>query len=301
MAMEHPEETGILKIPPKVLRVRSLKRRRITDVLVKYLSTLGALVGLFFLCWILYEVALRGLSSLNWAFFTQTPTPPGIAGGGLANAIVGTALITLLSAVIGIPLGILAGVYLAEFGRGSRWAAAVRSITNIMIGVPSIIAGIFVYTLVVAPTKTFSGLAGAISLAVIMLPVVVRTTEDMLNLVPNSLRESGLAIGVSRWRVTLQLVFRAAKSGLITGVLLAVARVSGETAPLLFTALNSPYWMHSFREPTANLTVTIFNYAMSPYSDWQAKAWAASLLIAAGVLALTLFARIALKAEARSR
>lgn len=279
----------------KALEKRSIKKRYIVDLLIKAISTAGGLIGLFFLTWILYEVILRGLSSLNFAFFTQLPTPPGIVGGGLANAITGTLLITLLAALLGTPLGILAGVFLAEFGKGSRLASVVRFVTNILIGVPSIIVGIFVYTLIVAPMKTFSGLSGAISLAVIMLPVVVRTTEDILNLVPNSLRESGLAIGASRWRVTMQLVFRAAKSGLLTGVLLAVARVSGETAPLLFTALNSPYWMHSLTEPTANLTVTIFNYAMSPYPDWQTKAWGASLLIMAGVLTLSIIARLAVR------
>jgi len=197
--------------------------------------------------------------------------------------------------MLGTPIGILAGIFLAEFGKGSRLALVIHSITNILIGVPSIIVGVFVYTLVVEPMKTFSGIAGAISLAIIMLPVVVRTTEDILKLVPNSLRESGLAIGASRWQVTLQLVFRTAKSGLLTGVLLAVARVSGETAPLLFTAMNSPYWMGSLTEPTSNLTVTIFNYAMSPYPDWQAKAWGASLLIMAGVLTLSIISRLAFR------
>ncbi len=279
----------------KTLEKRSIKKRQFVDRVVKILSMTGGLVGLFFLTWILYEVVLRGISSLNPAFFTQLPTPPGTGGGGLANAIIGTVLITLLAAMLGTPIGILAGIFLAEFGKGSRLALVIHSITNILIGVPSIIVGVFVYTLVVEPMKTFSGIAGAISLAIIMLPVVVRTTEDILKLVPNSLRESGLAIGASRWQVTLQLVFRTAKSGLLTGVLLAVARVSGETAPLLFTAMNSPYWMGSLTEPTSNLTVTIFNYAMSPYPDWQAKAWGASLLIMAGVLTLSIISRLAFR------
>ncbi len=274
------------------LHIRPLKRRHITDYTVKVISTVGALVGLFFLTWILYEVTLRGLMALNWAFFTELPSPPGVTGGGVANAILGTVIITILAAIMGTPLGILAGVFLAEFGKGSKFSSLVRFMTNILIGVPSIIVGVFVYTLIVAPMKSFSGLAGAVSLAIIMLPVIVRTTEDMLNMVPNSLRESGLALGVSRWQVTLQIVFKAARSGMLTGILLAVARVSGETAPLLFTAMNSSYWLTSLNEPTANLTVTIFNYAMSPYADWQAKAWGASLLIMAAVLALNIFARL---------
>jgi len=276
------------------LEKRSLANRKRLDFSIKAISTLGALIGLFFLIWILYEVLLRGLSSFNWAFFTQLPSPPGMAGGGVANGILGTLLITLIAAVLGTPVGILGGVYLAEFGKGSKIAGTIRSITNLLIGVPSIIVGVFVYTIMVAPMKSFSGLAGAVSLAVIMLPVVVRTTDDMLNMVPNALRESALALGATRKQTTLGIVFRAAKSGMLTGVLLAVARVSGETAPLLFTALNSSYWINSIMQPTANLTVTIFNYAMSPYDDWIAKAWGASLLIMLAVLALSIVARIAI-------
>ncbi len=275
-----------------VLPRRSRRRREITDRTIKVLSVLGALLGLFFLCWILYEVVLRGFSSLNWAFFTRLPTPPGVGGGGLVNAITGTLLITLTAALLGTPVGILAGVYLAEFGRGNRFSQVIRFITNLLIGVPSIVVGVFVYTLLVVPMNRFTGFAGAVSLAVIMFPVVVRTTEDVLSMVPDSLRESALALGAARWRVTLQLVFRAARSGLLTGILLSIARVSGETAPLLFTALNSSYWMKSLMEPTANLTVTIFNYAMSPYEDWQAKAWGASLLIMAAVLVLSVSSRL---------
>jgi phosphate transport system permease protein len=218
----------------------------------------------------------------------------------LANAIVGTLLITAMGAVIGTPIGILAGVYLAEYGKGTKIASAIRFVTNILIGVPSIIVGVFVYALVVMPSKTFSAHAGAASLAIIMLPVVVRTTEDMLNMVPSSLREAGLSLGAPNWKVILNIVFRAARGGLLTGVLLAIARVSGETAPLLFTALNSTYWMNSLNEPIANLTVTIFNYAMSPYADWKSQAWGASLLIMAGVLLLNILARLAFKERRRT-
>jgi phosphate transport system permease protein len=240
-------------------------------------------------------VLTRGLGALNWSFFTQLPAPPGVPGGGLANALVGTLALTLLATFLGVPVGLLAGVYLGEFGQQSRLAHATRFAANVLMGVPSIIIGVFVYTLVVIPLGRFSGYAGALALALIMLPIVARTTEDMLRLVPDALREAGLALGAPRWRITLAIVFRAARAGLITGVCLAVARVSGETAPLLFTALNSPYWPHSLGEPTPNLTVTIFNYAMSPYPDWQRMAWGASLLITLGVLTLTLLARWSLR------
>ncbi len=255
----------------------------------------AALVGIAILVWILWEVVARGIGALGPAFFTQLPTPPGMEGGGLANAIVGTLVMTVLATAVGTPIGLLAGVYLAEFGTTSRVATAVRFTTNLLMGTPSIIIGIFVYALLVLRTGHFSGWAGVVALAIIMLPVVLRTTEDMLNLVPDEFRESALALGAPRWRATFTVVFRAAKTGLVTGILLAVARVSGETAPLLFTALNSFYWPGSLNEPTANLTVTIFNYAMSPYSDWQQKAWGASLLITVGVLLVAILSRLGLR------
>jgi phosphate transport system permease protein len=260
----------------------------------------AALLGLAVLAWILWEVVARGAGALSGSFFTELPTPPGMEGGGLGNAILGTLVITLLATVIGTPVGLLAGIYLAEFGTTSRLATAVRFTANLLMGTPSIIIGIFVYALVVLRTGHFSGWAGAVALAILMLPVVLRTTEDILNLVPDELRESALALGAPRWRATLTVVFRAAKTGLATGILLAVARVSGETAPLLFTALNSFYWPQSLNEPTANLTVTIFNYAMSPYADWQQKAWGASLLITVGVLFVAVLSRFVLK-DRRSR
>ena len=255
----------------------------------------SALLGILILFWILYVVLARGLGALNLAFFTHLPTPPGIMGGGLANAIVGTLALTAVATLIAVPAGLMAGIYLAEFSDNSKAADYSRFSANVLMGMPSIIVGIFAYTLVVVPLGHFSGYAGALALAILMLPVITRTTEDMLRLVPNTLRESALALGAPRWKVTLGIVFRAAKSGLITGILLAVARVSGETAPLLFTALNSPYWFSSLSEPIPNLTVTIYNYAMSPYPDWQQKAWGASLLITFGVLILTISARFLLR------
>lgn len=282
------------------MQFRSMGKRKAVNSSIKIIATLSASVGLLALVWILSTVVSKGIGALDLQFFTALPTPPGIPGGGLVNALTGTVLMTFIAALIAIPVGLMAGTYLAEIGRGSRFANLVRLVNNILTGVPSIIIGIFIYALLVVPMRSFSGYAGATALAVIMLPIVVRTTEDMLTLVPDSLRESALALGASRWQTTISIIYRAARRGLLTGVLLAVARISGETAPLLFTALNSAYWFNSLKEPVANLTVTIFNYAMSPYSDWQQKAWAASLLITAGILLLTIAARLILK-EQRKR
>jgi phosphate transport system permease protein len=279
------------------MRRRSVAARRVVDLAMRLVAGSAAAAGILALAWILATVVSRGAASFTPAFFTQLPTPPGVAGGGLANAMLGTLLITGLAALFSIPVGLMAGVYLAEFGRESRFAAAVRMATNIMMGVPSIISGVFVYTLLVATTGHFSGYAGAAALALIMLPVIVRTTEDMLLLVPGALREAGLALGTPRWRVTRDIVLRSASKGLLTGVLLAVARVSGETAPLLFTSLNSPYWPERLGQPTANLTVTIFSYAMSPFRDWQAQAWGAAMLITLGVLATSLCARLLVRGK----
>jgi phosphate transport system permease protein len=265
------------------------------DKLVSLWSVISALLGIGILIWILFGVIARGASALNLSFFTQLPTPPGMSGGGLANAILGTLAMTGAATLLSVPLGLLAGIYLAEFGQESRVADQSRFSSNVLMGIPSIIVGVFAYTLVVIPLGHFSGYAGVVALAILMMPVITRTTEDMLRLVPNTLRESALALGAPRWKVTLAVVFRAAKAGLLTGILLAVARVSGETAPLLFTALNSPYWFKSLSGPTANLTVTIYNYAVSPYEDWQRIAWGASLLITVSVLAFTLMARFFLR------
>jgi len=278
---------------------RSHVSRKAADLTVKVLSGFFAMLALFLLGWILCTVMQRGLAALNWSFFTELPPGPGMPGGGLANAIVGTLLITGLATVLGVPIGMMAGIYLAEFGSHSRIAAPARFVINVLMGTPSIIVGVFVYTFLVLPVQRFSGYAGAVALAILMLPVVARTSEDMLALVPNTLRESALALGAPRWKVTLGVVFRAARTGLITGVILAVARISGETAPLLFTALNSPYWMDRLNQPTANLTVTIFQYAMSPYPNWQQMAWGASLLITMFVLAGMLATRFLLRTRNR--
>jgi phosphate transport system permease protein len=278
-----------------MMKPRPSTGRRCIDKLVSLWAVLSALLGIGILVWILSGVIIRGIGALNLSFFTQLPTPPGMEGGGLANAILGTLAMTVAATLLSVPIGLLAGIYLAEFGQESRVADQSRFSSNVLMGIPSIIVGVFAYTLVVIPLGHFSGYAGVVALAILMIPVITRTTEDMLRLVPNTLRESALALGAPRWKVTLSVVFRAAKSGLLTGILLAVARVSGETAPLLFTALNSPYWFQSLSGPTANLTVTIYNYAVSPYDDWQRIAWGASLLITLSVLTFTLMARFVLR------
>lgn len=272
--------------------------RRASDRVFKCVACLAALLGIVALASIVCEVSLRGLSAWNWNFFTMRSKGP---GAGVANSILGTLLMTSLATLIGVPLGVLAGVYLAEFGRSSRLAGAVRFATNVLMGTPSILLGVFVYTVLVATTGHFSGYAGAVALALIMLPVVARTSEDMLNLVPDALRESALALGAPRWKCTVDVVFRSAKSGLLTGIILAIARASGETAPLLFTALNSNYWPRSLGQPTSNLTVTIFNMAADPRAEANRMAWGASLLITLGVLSLMLVARFIIRDKSHDR
>ncbi|MDX8401311.1 MAG: phosphate ABC transporter permease PstA [Mariprofundaceae bacterium] len=277
----------------------TMNRRIWINRAILTVSTLAALLGLVMLVWILGDVALRGASALDWSFFTELPAPPGIEGGGLANAIVGTLLMTIVATLIAVPFGVLAGTWLAEFGRSSRLAEVVRYFSDILVSAPSIVIGVFVYLLLVRPMGHFSGWAGAVSLAIIMLPVVSRTTEEMLKLVPNELREAALALGAPYWKIMPQVVYRAAMAGMLTGIMLAVARVAGETAPLLFTAMNSPFWMNGMNEPMANLTVTLFNYAMSPYDDWHRLAWGAAFLITMAVLAVTLVTRLALRQRSK--
>jgi phosphate transport system permease protein len=269
-------------------------RRRLVNSTALTLSGLAAVAGLFMLTWILGDVARKGASAINWQFFVELPAPPGMEGGGLANAIVGTLLMTVVAALLAVPFGLLAGTYLAEFGRNPL-GKTVRFLSDILVSAPSIVVGVFVYLVLVRPMHNFSGWAGACSLAIIMLPVVSRTTEEMLRLVPPEMREAALALGAPYWRMMTGVIYRAAGAGIITGIMLAVARVAGETAPLLFTALNSPYWMHGMNEPMANLTVILFNYAMSPYDDWHRLAWGAAFLITMAVLAVNIGTRLILK------
>lgn len=266
-------------------------QRRAYNVLMHAAALLSAAFGLVWLFWILATLIRKGLPAINWAFFTQLPAPPGTQGGGLSSAIVGTLIVTGLATLIGVPVGVLAGTYLAEFGRKRPLAQAVRFVADVLVSAPSIVIGVFVYAIIVMPMHSFSALAGAVALAIIMVPVVVRVTEEILKLVPDSLREAALALGAPYWKVIFQVCYRRALAGMTTGILLAVARVSGETAPLLFTALNSPFWSPSFTKPMATLNVTLFNYAMSPYDDWRSLAWGAALLITAGVLVATILAR----------
>ncbi|HEX7125007.1 MAG TPA: phosphate ABC transporter permease PstA [Thermodesulfobacteriota bacterium] len=266
------------------------RRRRLVNVVTLSASALTMAFALAFLAWVLGTLFAYGFGGLSTRVFTEMTPPPG-SSGGLLNAIAGSAALVAIGIAIGAPVGVLAGTYLAEFGARSWLAWAARFINDVLLSAPSIIIGLFVYTLLVVPVKHFSGWAGAVSLAIIALPVVVRTTEDMLRLVPASLREAAAALGAPRWKVVVLVAYRAARAGIITGVMLAVARVSGETAPLLFTALNNQFWSMELSRPVANLPVTIFQYAMSPYEDWHALAWAGALLITLGVLALNISAR----------
>lgn len=275
------------------LKPRGLFLRKLKNFTVIGVSAFGTVIAAVFLIWILWTILRNGAESLSAEFLTQPTKPYGVPGGGMLNAILGTALITLVATLLAVPAGMLGGVCLSEFARNSRFGNAVRFSANVMMGMPSIIVGLFIYTLIVMTTGRFSGFAGSVALAIIMFPVILRTTEDMLCMVPNALRESALAIGAPRWRITLAVVFRSAKSGLMTGVLLAVARVAGETAPLLFTALTSDAWPTGFfTQPTANLTVTMTEYATnSPFQTMHIRAWGAALIITAAVLALNILCR----------
>jgi phosphate transport system permease protein len=282
------------------LRHRSTAGRKVNDWAVKGFAWIGASLGIAVMAFIVWEVIARGAQVWSVAFFTQ-PTPQDVTStaGGFANAIFGTLVITGVAALMAIPVGFLGGVYLAEFGRDGRIATSIRMIANVVMGVPSIIVGVFAFAILVKPFGHYSGFAGAVALAFIMLPVMARTTEDILNLVPNELRESGLAMGAPRWRVTLGVVCRAARGGLITGATLAVVRVAGETAPLLFTALSSPYWLSGlfgpdgfFGGPTANLTKTMWDYMGSPYDYLIQLAWGGALVIIIAVLGMNILVRL---------
>jgi phosphate transport system permease protein len=256
--------------------------------LVMAISTMA--FGMVFLFWILFTLFSKGLASFGPALFTQMTPPPG-SSGGLANAIYGSVLIVGAAIFIATPIGIMAGIYLAEVGKNSKLAQATRFINDILLSAPSIVIGLFVYALIVANVKHYSGWAGAVALAIIAVPVVVRTTETMLLLVPNSMREAAIALGTPQWRVVLMVTLKSVRGGVMTGILLALARISGETAPLLFTSLNNQFWSNDMNAPMANLPVVIFQFAMSPYEEWQTLAWAGALLITSVVLMLNIVAR----------
>ena len=275
-------------------------RRKLTDRVVRGLCVVGTVIALIPLASVLYYVLVRGIGGINLAFFTQLPRPVGETGGGMGHALVGTLKLVGLAGLFGIPPGVLAGIYLAEFG-GTKFGQSVRFAADVMSGVPSITVGIFVYTLVVVPMKTFSAIAGGIALAILMLPMVARTTEELLKLVPESLREAALGLGVPKWRATLRIMLRTAAPGIAVGVMLAVARVAGETAPLLFTALNSNLWSSGLNEATASLPVNIYQNAVSPYEDWHRQAWAAALVLLLTVLVLNISARFLVRTRVRAR
>jgi phosphate transport system permease protein len=274
-------------------------RRRIVNALGLAVSMLAMAFGLFWLCWILWTLLVHGLPALAPVVFTQMTPPPGSAGG-LLNAIIGSVMMSLVGVLIGTPIGILAGTYLAEFGQRGWLAPITRFINDVLLSAPSIVIGLFVYEIYVVHVKHFSGWAGALALSIIVIPIVIRTTENMLRLVPNTLREAAAALGAPQWKVINFVTLRAARAGIITGVMLAVARISGETAPLLFTALNNQFWNSNMDQPMANLPVVIFQFAMSPYEDWQKLAWAGALLITLSVLTLNILARVLFRQKSAS-
>ena len=277
-------------------RVR--RPRRVADRAMKIVCALFTALGVFVLGWILGMLAWEGLTALSPRVFTEVTPGPGSEGGGLANAIVGSLILTFLGIVVATPIGVLAGTFLAEYGNRSRLATIVRFINDILLSAPSILIGLFVYTLMVQPLGGYSGWAGAVALAIIATPVIVRTTEDMLRLVPNTLREAGAALGAPTAQVITGVTWRAARAGIVTGILLAMARIAGETAPLLFTALNNNFWFNpSLFGGVSNLPVTIYQFALSPYPNWQELAWAGALLITAAILALSVVARHVLRKE----
>ena len=272
-------------------------RRRLINLLSLSISVLAMAFGLFWLGWILFTLLQHGIPGLSLAVFTQSTPPPGSAGG-LINAIAGTLMMTALGTLIGTPIGILAGTYLAEFGQRGWLAPVTRFINDVLLSAPSIVIGLFVYEMYVIRAKHFSGWAGALALSILVIPIVIRTTENMLRLVPHNLREAAAALGAPQWKIISSVTLRAARAGILTGVLLAVARISGETAPLLFTSLSNQFWSSDMNQPMANLPVVIFQFAMSPYSDWQQLAWAGALLITFSVLTINIVARVVFRQQA---
>lgn len=273
------------------LRASRFAKRKMLNAVILVLSLAAMSFGLFWLAWILWETLRLGLAGLSLAVFTQMTPPPNDVGG-LANAIYGSFVMVALATLVGTPIGIMAGVYLAEYGMKSRLASITRFVNDILLSAPSIVIGLFVYAVIVAQVKSFSAAAGIVALALIVIPVVIRTTENMLALIPSGLREAAYALGTPKYKVIMSVTMRAARAGVVTGILLAVARIAGETAPLLFTALSNQFWTNDLREPMASLPVTIFKFAMSPYENWQKLAWAGVLLITVAVLALNILARV---------
>ncbi len=276
------------------------RRRKLGNQLGLAVSATAMVIGLAALSWILWTLIWQGLSAFDASFFLEPTPAPGTGGGGMANAIVGSLLMVGASTFVATPIGILAGIYLAEFGTRSKFAAVTRFVTDIMLSAPSIVIGLFVFAIAVATVGHFSGWAGSLALGLIAVPVIVRTTENMLTLVPGSLREAAFALGAPRWKVSLAVTLRAVRGGVVTGVLLAVARIAGETAPLLFTALNNQFFTIDMSRPMANLPVVIYNFAMSPYENWQQLAWGGAALIALMVLGINVIARVMFRDRLRA-
>jgi len=287
--------TTIGATPPldaaQIARRRLHARRKLTNTFALTLALLAMAFGIFWLIWILVETVRLGVGGMSLSLFTEMTPPPQAEIGGLANAIFGSLAMVTLATLLGTPIGILAGIYLAEYSQRSWFGQVTRFINDILLSAPSIVIGLFIYSVVVAQTKTFSGWAGVLALALIVIPVVIRTTENMLSLIPNALREAAYALGTPKWRVIMTVTLKAARAGVITGILLAFARIAGETAPLLFTALSNQFWTSDMSQPMASLPVTIFKFAMSPYENWQKLAWAGVFLITLGVLILNIVAR----------
>jgi phosphate transport system permease protein len=277
----------------------STQKRVIINKIILSLSTLSAIIALAFLFWILGVLVMKGMSALNWNIFIYEGAPPGYAESGLKHALVGQAILVAMATAIGVPLGILAGTYLSEYGKNSKLAHTIRDISDIMMSAPSIVIGAFVYAIVVMPMGHFSAWAGAIALGIIMIPIILRTTDDMLQLVPETLREAAFALGSPKYKVIMDVVYRGAKAGILTGVLLGIARVGGETAPLLFTSFNDNFFTTDLNEAIPSLTVTMFNYATSPYEDWQQLGWAAAFILSMFILGLNIVGRLILFAGKR--
>jgi phosphate transport system permease protein len=283
------------KATSTVSRQRIYRRRKFINRLALSLSLLAMAFGVFWLVWILWETLRWGVDGLSATVLTQSTPPPQAEGGGLANAIVGSLLMVAGATVVATPIGVMTGVYIVEYGRKSWLGKSTNFVNDILLSAPSIVIGLFVYSLVVARAETFSGYAGVMALALIVIPIVVRQTENMLALVPNALREAAYALGAPKWKVIISITLKAARGGVLTGVLLALARIAGETAPLLFTALSNQFFTWNLAEPMASLPVTIFKFAMSPYENWQKLAWAGVFLITLGVLFLNIIARVFLR------
>ncbi|MXQ14007.1 phosphate ABC transporter permease PstA [Microvirga makkahensis] len=282
--------------PPSWGRVR--RSRYVADRALKIICTLFTALGAFALGWILLMLLVEGIGGLSPAVFTETTPGPGTEGGGIANAIVGSLILTVLGILVATPIGVLAGTYLAEYGKGSKLAAVIRFVNDILLAAPSILIGLFVYMLMVEPMGGYSGWAGGVALAIIAVPVIVRSTEDMLRLVPGSLREAGAALGAPMSTVIVKISWKAARAGMVTGVILATARIAGETAPLLFTALNNSFWFSpNLMGGVSNLPVTIYQFALAPYQNWRELAWAGALIITLSILALSIVARLLLKKD----